>query len=59
MEAMKRLLKQTTVRRSTLSARAPAGSVNRKKEIAATVDINESRKGDAVRILISQIAAVS
>jgi hypothetical protein len=33
--------------------------VNRKKESAATFDIKDSKKGEAVRILISQVATVS
>ena len=54
----KPLIVQTSFGRSTLSARAPAGSVNRKKGRDATVDINDSNKGDPV-IFIIQIAALS
>src|SRR5271165_7182452 len=42
-----------------MSTRAPAGSVNRKNGIEATVDISDRKKGDGVSILIIQIAAVS
>ena len=57
--AMQTLIVQTSFCRSTLSARAPAGSVNRKKGRDATVDINEIKKGDPVKIFIIQIAALS
>src|ERR1700756_1700722 len=53
------LTKQISFRRSTLSARAPAGSVNRKKGSEATVDISEIKNGDPVKILIVQVAALS
>jgi hypothetical protein len=43
----------------SLSARAPAGSVNRKKGRAATVDINDSKKDDPVKTFIIQVAALS
>ena len=56
---MQTLIVQTSFLRSTLSARAPAGSVNRRKGSDATVDINDSNKGDPVRIFIIQVAAVS
>ena len=49
----------TSFWRFTLSARAPAGSVNRKKGRDATVDINDSNKGDPVKIFIVQVAALS
>ena len=42
-----------------MSARAPAGSVNRKKGSEATVDISEIKKVDPVEILIVQVAALS
>jgi hypothetical protein len=42
-----------------LSARAPAGNVNRKKGSDATVDINDIKSGDAVSRFIDQVAAVS
>jgi hypothetical protein len=45
-------------RRSTLSARAPAGSVNRKKGSDATVDISKIKNGDPVKISIIQVAAL-
>ena len=35
-----------------------AGSVNRKKGRDATVDINDSNKGDPVKIFIVQVAAL-
>ena len=56
---MQTLIVQTSFRRSTLSARAPAGSVKRKKGRDATVDINESNKGDPVKIFNIQVAALS
>ena len=45
--------------RSTLSARAPAGSVNRKKGSDATVDMREMKNGDPVETFIIQVAALS
>ena len=57
--AKQTLTVHTSFWRSTLSARAPAGSVNRKKGRDATVDINDSNKGDPVKIFIVQVAALS
>jgi hypothetical protein len=45
--------------RSTMSARAPAGSVNKKKGSEATVDNSEIINGDGVSIFIIHVAAVS
>jgi hypothetical protein len=42
-----------------MSAKAPAGSVNRKKGREATVDIKESKKADGLSIFITQVAVVS
>src|SRR5215470_10765830 len=42
-----------------MSARAPAGSVNRKNGIEATVDISDRKKGDGVSVFITHVAAVS
>src|ERR1700686_5739451 len=57
--AKQTLTVHTSFWRSTLSARAPAGSVNRKKGKDATVDINDSINGDPVKIFIVQVAALS
>ena len=45
--------------RSTISAREPAGSVNKKNGREATVDITEIRNTDEVRVFIIHVAAVS
>jgi len=45
--------------RSTISAREPAGSVNKKNGREATVDITEIKNIDEVRVFIIQVAAVS
>ncbi|SRR6266446_5143651 len=45
--------------RSTISARAPAGSVKRKKGNDATVDIKERSNGEFVSMFIVHVAAVS
>jgi hypothetical protein len=42
-----------------MSARAPAGSVKKKKGNEATVDRSEIKNGDGLSILIIQVAAVS
>jgi hypothetical protein len=42
-----------------MSARAPAGSVNKKKGSEATVASTEIKNGDGVSIFISHVAAVS
>jgi hypothetical protein len=42
-----------------MSARAPAGSVNKKKGSEATVDRSEIKNGDGVSIFIIHMAAVS
>ena len=48
-----------TVRLLTMSAIAPAGSVNKKNGAEAAVAIRESQKGDAPRSCISQVAVTS
>src|SRR5580704_4105860 len=57
--ANQRLIRQSNFLRSTMSARAPAGSVNKKKGSEATVDSSEIKNGDGVSIFIIHIAAVS
>src|SRR5215471_7275227 len=57
MVANPRLTKQINFRRSTLSARAPAGSVNRENASDATVDISEIKNGDPIETFIIQVAA--
>ena len=48
-----------TVRRLTMSAMAPAGSVKRKKGAEAAVAIRESRKGEAPRSCSNHVATTS
>ena len=45
--------------RLTMSARAPAGKVNKKKGREAAVDNRERYKGDGVIVFITQVAAMS
>jgi hypothetical protein len=45
--------------RSTMSAKAPAGSVKKKKGREATVDISDNKNADGLNIFIAQVAAVS
>src|SRR5580704_613735 len=45
--------------RLTMSARAPAGNVNKKKGREAAVDNRERYKGDGVIVFITQVAAMS
>ena len=45
--------------RSTISAKAPAGSENRKNGVDATVDISDRKKVDGLSIFIVNVAAVS
>jgi hypothetical protein len=42
-----------------MSARAPAGNVNKKKGREAAVDNSERNKGDGVIVFITQVAAMS
>jgi hypothetical protein len=42
-----------------MSAKAPAGSVSRKKGSEATVDITDIKNGEGVSMFIIQVAAVS
>jgi len=52
-------MNRNNFRRSTISAKAPAGRVNKKKGREATVDIKESKNADGLSIFITQVAAVS
>src|ERR1700693_261429 len=45
--------------RLSMSAKPPAGNVNRKKGREAAVDNRESKKGDGVIVFITQVAAIS
>jgi hypothetical protein len=42
-----------------MSAKAPAGNVNKKKGRDAAVDNNERYKGDGVMVFMTQVAAMS
>jgi hypothetical protein len=42
-----------------MSAKAPAGKVNRKNGKDATVDINDKKNADAPTLYITQVAAKS
>src|SRR5580700_2071720 len=57
--ASQKLMKRRSLRRSTMSAKAPAGKVNRKNGRDATVDIKESKSADGLSMFITQVAAVS
>ncbi|HEY6763396.1 MAG TPA: hypothetical protein VI386_01380, partial [Candidatus Sulfotelmatobacter sp.] len=50
---------QSNFRLSTMSAKAPAGKVNRKNGKDATVDINDKKNADAPTLYITQVAAKS
>jgi len=50
---------QRSFRRLTMSARAPAGRVKRKKGRDATVDIRDSKNVEEPSMFIVQVAAVS
>src|SRR5580704_6673860 len=54
-----RFITTSSFLRSTISASAPAGSVKIRNGSEATVDISDSKKGDAVRVFITQVAAMS
>jgi hypothetical protein len=43
----------------TISAKAPAGNVNKKKGSDAAVDNKERNKGDGVMVFMTQVAAMS
>jgi hypothetical protein len=58
-EANQRFITERILRRSTMSASAPAGMVNRKKGKEATVDISEIMNGELETVCIIQVAAVS
>jgi hypothetical protein len=51
--ANQRLIAHTSLFRFTQSARAPAGSVNRKKGSDATVEMSEIRSGEAASVFIT------
>src|SRR6516225_1623785 len=57
--ANQRFTRKSNCFRSTISASAPAGRVNKKKGNEATVDRSEIKSGDGVSIFIIQVAAVS
>src|SRR6266481_134511 len=57
--ASQKLMKRRSLRRSTMSAKAPAGKVKRKNGRDATVDIKESKSADGLSMFITQVAAVS
>ena len=42
-----------------MSARAPAGKVNKKKGSEAALDNSESSRGEGVNVFITQVAAMS
>ena len=50
---------QSNLRLSTMSAKAPAGKVNRKNGKDATVDINDKNNADALSLYITHVAAQS
>src|SRR5271169_4282754 len=50
---------QRSFRRSTISAKAPAGRVKRKKGREATVEIRDSKNVEEPSMFIIQVAAVS
>src|ERR1700738_1495669 len=52
-------MKQRSLRRLTMSAKAPAGRVKRKKGRDATVEIRDSRNVEEPSMFIVQVAAVS
>src|SRR5258706_9257391 len=52
-------MKQRSLRRLTISGKAPAGGVKRKNGRDATVDIRESKNVDEPSMFIVQVAAVS
>src|SRR5260221_11060778 len=58
-EANQRFITERILRRSTMSAKAPAGMGNRKKGSEATVDISEIMKGEPETVCIIQGAAGS
>src|SRR5260221_6046200 len=58
-EANQRFITERILRRSTMSAKAPAGMVNKKKGREATVDISEILNGEAGTVGVIQGAALS
>ena len=59
MIANQRFIRIRNFLRSTVSARAPAGSVKRKNGSEATVDMSDIRRGDEVSVFITHVVAVS
>lgn len=57
--ANQRFIIETNFRRSKISAKAPAGKVNKKKGKDATVDINDKNRVEGLRLNITQVAAQS
>lgn len=57
--ANQRFIVEINFRRSTISAKAPAGRVNKKKGKDATVDINDKNKVEGLSLYITQVAAQS
>src|ERR1700730_11137128 len=57
--ASQTFITQSNLRLSTMSAKAPAGKVNRKNGKDATVDINDRNNADALSLYITQVAAQS
>src|SRR5258708_24628502 len=58
-KANQRFITERILRRSAMSATAPAGTVNKKKGSEATPDISEIMKGEPANVGIIQVAAVS
>lgn len=57
--ASQRFITQRNLRRSTMSAKAPAGKVKRKNGKDAAVDINDRKIGEGLSLDITQVAAQS
>ena len=59
LTANQQLKNRSNLRRSIRSAKAPAGSVNRKNGKVPADDITESRNADAPSEFMAQVAAMS
>src|SRR6202030_591360 len=57
--ASHQFITQSNFRRSTMSAKAPAGMIKRKKGNDATADMSERSRGDELSLYIAQTAAHS
>jgi hypothetical protein len=57
--ASQTFIMNSNLRLSTMSAKAPAGKVNRKNGKDATVDISDRKRADALSLYITQVAAQS